>query len=74
MKRPLSQKILQEIECSPLPISTPALIAICATGMSDPRSRVWDELRMLERHGSIRKHSRSPKGTKWIRVIDDQRK
>lgn len=67
----LGTAILKSIESSPIPISSPDLIAIHATGLSDPRSRVWDKLRMLERNGYIRKVSRSPKGTKWIRVLDN---
>ncbi len=46
----LSQKILAAVECSPIPISTPDLIAVVIEpGTSYPRGRVWVQLRYLER-------------------------
>lgn len=49
----LSQRILKVLSESPIPVTTPDLIAILATGMSHPRQRVWTQLRRLYRAGRI---------------------
>ena len=49
----LSQKILSTLAESPIPVTTPDLIAIVATGLSHPRQRVWTQLRRLYHAGLI---------------------
>lgn len=52
-KLPMTQRVLAVLEESSLPISTPDLIAIVATGMSHPRGRVWAALSYLRSRGLI---------------------
>ncbi len=47
-KGKLPSRILKVLGQSPLPITTPDLTALVATGLSHPRQRVWDALRELE--------------------------
>lgn len=49
----LSQRILKVLAESPLPITTPDLVAIVATGLSHPRARVWTALGILRQKGLV---------------------
>lgn len=51
----MSRRILKLLGESDIPCSTPEMIAILATGLSYPRSRVWVELRKLERAGLVKR-------------------
>lgn len=61
----LTQELIECIESSPIPVSTPDLIAICATEKSNPRQRVWTILRELEQNGIVR---RLPKKVNGVRL------
>ena len=49
----LSGRILSVLGESPIPVATPDLIAIVATGLSHPRQRVHTQLGRLYRAGKI---------------------
>lgn len=55
----LSERILAVLGESPIPVSTPDLILLCAAGLSLPRSRVWTELYHLEKNGFVKKYPKS---------------
>lgn len=58
----LARRLLAVLGESSLPVPTPDLIAMLATGKTHPRSRVWDELRRLEKSGLVeRLHRANPK-------------
>lgn len=61
----LRLKILADLQSTPIPISTPDLIAIHATGMVNGRQKVWHAVRYLERQGLARKVEAKSTGTKW---------
>ena len=54
----LAQHILAVLEESPIPVRTPDLVAMCATGKTHPRGRVWSSLRILEAHQLVRRAGR----------------
>ncbi len=66
----LPNELLKTLEESPIPVATADLIAICATGKTFPRQRVWVELRKLVTAGMIRKivsdNHCSGRGVKWV--------
>ena len=64
----MSQKILAVLGESPLPISTPDLIAIVAEGMSYPRSRVWTQLRAMLKSGLVTKEYQIRKGSPPVAI------
>lgn len=49
----LPRRLLAELGESHLPVSTPDLIALYATGDSFPRQRVWMALKRLMRRGLV---------------------
>lgn len=49
----LTEAILNVLAESPIPVTTPDLIAIVATGLSHPRQRVWTQLRRLYHSGRV---------------------
>lgn len=62
-------KILADIECSPIPMATPDIIAIHGRNMNNPRQQIWTALRRLERNGIIRRVSRSTIRTLWTSAL-----
>ncbi len=50
-KRKLASRILSVLRSSPLPVSTPDIVLLCAFGK--PRSRVWKALNSLRRNGLV---------------------
>ena len=69
----LSRKIRHWIESSTVPIRTPELIAIVATGRKNPRQSVWARLTDLERNGIIRRTKRATTGTFWTSALANQK-
>lgn len=44
---------------------TPVLVALCAGGLSFPRSRVWSVLRIMEKSNLVRKVGKRKSTTLW---------
>jgi hypothetical protein len=55
----LAQRILAVLGESAVPVSTPALVVLCACELSNARSRVWSELRELLAAGLVARAGKS---------------
>lgn len=67
----IHKAMYRTIAASPLPVSTPDLIAIHCFGKKNPRQHAWAALRRMERMGLIRRTKRSPSGTYWAKGVDE---
>lgn len=55
---PLRIKLLRVLQQSPLPVSTPELVTLCAAGRPAAHAQVWAALRELQAGGVVTKAHR----------------